>query len=229
MKKAILFIKNKIIILGAVMLATVVGGTTTAIVMAAIPDGDGIIHACRLNLTGVIRIIDSASQSCTGLETATNWSQGGESGGVTMRDANEQILGNLFTTPIDSTSPFKVYNKTLNRFIDIFYNPTAGAYRVGFTADHAFYQSNDCSGQAYAYNNPSIGAKTNLYRIGTSAHAIVQDSAQPQSITVSSFKQYDPSEDTTSCQDVDSYSDSFLTLSTVSLPFNMPIAGPFQF
>lgn len=40
---------------------------------ASIPDSNGLIHGCRLNLTGVVRVIDSSTQSCTGLETAISW------------------------------------------------------------------------------------------------------------------------------------------------------------
>jgi len=44
----------------------------TAAVSASIPDAQGVIHGCRLNTGGTLRIIDSASASCNGLETTLN-------------------------------------------------------------------------------------------------------------------------------------------------------------
>jgi uncharacterized protein YjbI with pentapeptide repeats len=55
-----------------------VGGAGGAVVMAAIPDTSGVIHGCYKNPSflssgGAVRIIDSATQSCTSSETAVNW------------------------------------------------------------------------------------------------------------------------------------------------------------
>jgi len=63
--------------LGAVF---VIGGATTAAVLAAIPDSNGVIHACRANNNGAARIIDTASQTCTNKETAVSWNQSGGAG-----------------------------------------------------------------------------------------------------------------------------------------------------
>lgn len=75
MKKFAHFIKSKLQLIAIVMVSTIIGSVTTAIVSASIPDSNGVIRACRTNLTGGLRIIDSASQSCTGLETPLNWDQ----------------------------------------------------------------------------------------------------------------------------------------------------------
>jgi hypothetical protein len=48
--------------------------------LASIPDANGVIHACRLNSNGSIRVIDTASQSCNGSETELTWSQTGPQG-----------------------------------------------------------------------------------------------------------------------------------------------------
>jgi len=62
-----------------VIVATLaISGWGTTAVMAAIPDAVGILHGCRTTATGTMRIIDSASQSCTVLETAVNWNQGAQ-------------------------------------------------------------------------------------------------------------------------------------------------------
>jgi len=53
---------------------------------AAIPDSDGTIHACMLNASGTVRLIDPSGSSndlrshCTKLETALKWNQQGPPG-----------------------------------------------------------------------------------------------------------------------------------------------------
>jgi Collagen triple helix repeat (20 copies) len=47
---------------------------------AAIPDGNGTIHACMLNSQGQLRIIDPAHDACRTNETAIAWSQTGPHG-----------------------------------------------------------------------------------------------------------------------------------------------------
>jgi hypothetical protein len=54
------------------VIAVVIGGA--AIAYAAIPDSKGIIHGCRNNGSGVLRVIDSG-QSCSPAETALDWVQ----------------------------------------------------------------------------------------------------------------------------------------------------------
>src|SRR5947209_79516 len=44
---------------------------------ASIPDPAGVIHGCRTISSGAIRIIDSATQTCTNKETPLNWNQTG--------------------------------------------------------------------------------------------------------------------------------------------------------
>lgn len=50
------------------------------IAYAAIPDGNGTIHACVLNSQGQVRIVDPAQGSCQANETALSWSQTGPAG-----------------------------------------------------------------------------------------------------------------------------------------------------
>ncbi len=59
--------------------AMVVGGATTAAVMAAIPDPSGVIHGCYRS-NGTLSVIDSATQACGTNETALNWNQTGPAG-----------------------------------------------------------------------------------------------------------------------------------------------------
>lgn len=62
-------------------MASLVGGITSAVVMASMPDGNGVIHACYTKGSSAkTRIIDTANQSCNGNETAISWNQQGPTG-----------------------------------------------------------------------------------------------------------------------------------------------------
>jgi hypothetical protein len=78
------FIKTKAVYVGSLFVSSIIGGLMAGIVMASIPDSNGYIHSCTLNTTGAVRIIDSASQSCTGAETALNWSQSSGNNGLSF-------------------------------------------------------------------------------------------------------------------------------------------------
>ena len=67
-------IKNHIWI---VLTAAVVGAATFAIVRAAIPDGNGVIHGCYRDDDGNLRVVDDP-KSCRRNETALSWSQTGD-------------------------------------------------------------------------------------------------------------------------------------------------------
>jgi hypothetical protein len=64
----------------ATALLTVLAGAVVA--AAAIPDGQGVIHACRSLNTGALRVIDTDSgQTCNSKnEAALTWSQAGPQG-----------------------------------------------------------------------------------------------------------------------------------------------------
>src|SRR5690349_11463769 len=72
------------IVLFAVVLAMAVGGAA----WAAIPDSGGVVHACVLNATKTIRLIDTSKPAndltghCTSLETELTWSQRGPIGPI---------------------------------------------------------------------------------------------------------------------------------------------------
>lgn len=59
----------------AIAVAALMAGNT----YASIPDGSGVIHSCLLH-SGVVRIIDSATEECKGHETSLNWNQIGPQG-----------------------------------------------------------------------------------------------------------------------------------------------------
>jgi hypothetical protein len=67
----------------AAVLVAIVGA---GIAVAAIPDANGVIHGCRDNKTGALRVIDSeAGQECGSRETALNWNQTGPQGPVGLQ------------------------------------------------------------------------------------------------------------------------------------------------
>jgi hypothetical protein len=54
---------------------------TTGIALASIPDSNGVIHGCRDNKSGDLRVIDTdAGQTCKSSETALTWNQTGPQG-----------------------------------------------------------------------------------------------------------------------------------------------------
>jgi hypothetical protein len=75
MKGLVARLSRRIVLVGLGALA-VAGG----LAYAAIPDGNGTIHACVLNSQGQVRIVDPAQAPCKGNETALSWSQTGPTG-----------------------------------------------------------------------------------------------------------------------------------------------------
>ncbi len=59
----------------AVAGAAVIGGVSTGVVMASIPDSSGNLNTCYRNNGGDLRVIDTATESCSNHETAFNLSQ----------------------------------------------------------------------------------------------------------------------------------------------------------
>jgi hypothetical protein len=59
--------------LGLAAVGLIAAGT---IAWASIPDADGVIHGCFKTASGDLRIIDAATESCAGNETAISWNQG---------------------------------------------------------------------------------------------------------------------------------------------------------
>ena len=66
------------VVLAVVGMSTVVGVSTAS---ASIPDPTGVIHGCRNNALGLIRVIDPANgQQCRATETALDWNNTGPTG-----------------------------------------------------------------------------------------------------------------------------------------------------
>lgn len=73
------WIKTKPKLLLGILAGLVVSGVSTAVVIAAIPDANGVIHGCIRN-NGNLRIIDDAVESCAAQETSLNFNQTGPQG-----------------------------------------------------------------------------------------------------------------------------------------------------
>ena len=74
--------RTRIIMAGLALGAALAGG----VAWATIPDGSGVYTACKLNVTGTIRLIDPSLPSssfhskCTNYETKITWNQQGPAG-----------------------------------------------------------------------------------------------------------------------------------------------------
>ncbi len=120
MKQLLTFLRTKYQIIGASLLGVLAGAAITgfAVVYAAIPDGNGTIHGCRNSTTTLLRVIDSASQSCDGNETGVNWDQNGVKGYArfTWNSSTEQFaldtarsknVSNLYTVTVGTEDPMR--------------------------------------------------------------------------------------------------------------------------
>jgi hypothetical protein len=216
----------------AVASAAVVGGASTVLVNAAIPDTSGTIHGCYrtggLLQSGALRVIDTGtSQTCNNNETGLNWSQSGGSGGgaPVVHDANGQTLGTLLRS---TSNGAEVYNATLHRDISMYQN--YDTYVDVGEPISPYYPTADCSGTPYL-ENATIGAKLTLFtwRVsGTHPVAMVADNAQVSTIAVQSRLTVDEYNPNGACQ-TDSGTRDAYPLTTVTLPFSAPLAMPFKF
>jgi hypothetical protein len=86
----------------AVVLAAVVLTIgASAVAIAAIPDSNGVIHACRDNRTGALRVIDTeAGQTCSSKESALYWNQTGPQGPPGL--SGYEVRTQTFTTGFGS-------------------------------------------------------------------------------------------------------------------------------
>jgi len=229
----------------AIFGAAVVGGASTALVNAAIPStSDGQIHACYRNsasLTdqkGALRVIDSQAtptQSCSAQETSLNFGQ--KTNSLVLKDSNGQVLGDLVnyraTHSINDggLDGVQVYNNDLKRIIAVAYDQAENNIAFGFEIP-AYFQSSDCSGQAYAASDVTYLSKTTLYRwniFNVRNHAIVTDAATATSLQIHSIATRQTASDLNGvCVPYDD-SVSVFPLTSVSLPFTEPVASPLKF
>jgi hypothetical protein len=87
--------KEKVTLVAAVTLAAIIGGATTGVVMAAVPDG-GSVNTCYKTSGGEVRVIDASNESCANDETALNLSDA-------MTQTNSALI-NYSGSQIDQSS-----------------------------------------------------------------------------------------------------------------------------
>jgi hypothetical protein len=63
-------------LIGLVFVLAVVGG----VAYATVPDSNGVIHGCRHDISGNLRVIDADSESCLHNESSLDWNQVGAQG-----------------------------------------------------------------------------------------------------------------------------------------------------
>jgi hypothetical protein len=219
-------------------IASLLGGLISAVALAAIPDSGGVIHSCYKSKNGNMHVIDTAAGGhCTAQETALNWNQTATSGSSApvLHDANGQVLGdivdfNAFVSQND-TNTVRTYNHTLNRVISITYDFGIKQFLFGSYLSVG-YTSSDCSGQPYLFvtDNPGTSSKTSLLRWNNGSsevYGVVANSTAMVHVTDGST--YVTDGHTYFCRtDGNDPVDAF-AVTTVSLPFNTPVAAPFKF
>jgi hypothetical protein len=120
---------------------------------AAIPDSDGTIHACMLNATGTIRLIDPSNSQdqrnqCRQLETQVDWNQQGLPGaqGPPGPQGPQGPAGNTDTTVRNATGFIVNGTSAASPVI-------SGAGRLGtlsFTCSDVTYTTNTADTNAFA-------------------------------------------------------------------------------
>lgn len=80
--------------IGGVAAGMIIGLGGAAIVSASIPDANGVIHGCIRN-NGDLRIIDSATQSCTTTQDPITFNQTGPQGPPGTSGSGSGLLSNL--------------------------------------------------------------------------------------------------------------------------------------
>lgn len=78
-------------ILTALIAGLILGGGSSMVALASIPDSDGKINACYSNVSGAVRIIDSPGASCSGSETAVAWDQSSGPGKMLSNFTNADL------------------------------------------------------------------------------------------------------------------------------------------
>lgn len=241
MKKHFKFLAGKGSHVASLGIASLAGGLISAVALAAIPDNSGVIHGCYNNKTGVLSVIDTNNGgTCTNKETALSWNQtgpqdpAGSSGGVELKDANGQVLGDIvgFSSNYisDSGSKMNVFNPTLNRILPLTYDNASGVVRLGELAAPIF-ESSSCTGQAYvvAENSLSMPIFTELFRWNDGSiefHALINTSASTATITDNSSLQFNGTN--YFCQTDSGSTYNAYPFTTVSLPFSSPVTAPFK-
>ena len=94
--------RNRVVRIAGLAAALVL---VAGIAYASIPDANGVIHGCRKNSGGALRVIDTAlGQTCMSNETPLSWSQAGPAGppGPAGGVSGLHVVSQNFTTPANN-------------------------------------------------------------------------------------------------------------------------------
>ncbi|HEX8763307.1 MAG TPA: hypothetical protein VF733_06160 [Candidatus Saccharimonadales bacterium] len=233
MKKVIKLVAGKSSYMVGLGVASLVGGLTSAIVLAAVPDAGGTIHGCSNKLSGAVKVVDTENGGAcnTLLENSLDWEQGGK----TLKDGSAQALGTLLNVnlPNETGTQMTVFNDSLKRTVVLSLGTNDGdVVRIG-QLNYPSYSSTDCTGTGYVQSTSITPVKTVLFRslhIGTPTHFIVADSAQPASVTIRSSMSNGAYGEPDVCQTYEqSWEGSYYAITPVTLPFTTPLSTPFKF
>jgi hypothetical protein len=233
MRRVIKIITNKLSYIIGLGVASLVGGITSAVVLAAIPDAGGTIHGCSDKSTGAVKVIDSENgETCNALlENSLNW----EKGDKMLHDANGQALGTILNVglPDIEGTRMTVFSDSLKRSVVFSLGINDGeAVRVG-QLNYPSYSSTDCTGTGYVQSTSITPVKTVLFRslhMGPPTHFVVADDAQPSSVTIRSGMSNGAYGEPDICQTYEqSWVGDYYAITPVTLPFTLPVSTPFKF
>lgn len=226
------------------MVASIAGGLVSAVALASIPDSAGTIHGCYKTSTGMLKVIDSATQTCASGESALNWSQNGGGGmNPQVKDDTGQVVGTLLSSGVHEAGfaadvGAEVYNSQLNRVVFVGIASQDNTSQIIGLPDalnyDIYYQSSDCSGQAYVVSQgPEL--KTMLLGWPTTSNPspesynTISDSAQSQSFTANS-ELYNGAcyNDAQIFGLPKTVSGAYATI-PATLPFSLPLSDPLKF
>jgi len=104
------------------------------IAYASIPDSNGVIHGCYKNSTGMLKVIDSSSQTCVSGETALNWNQTGPQGPQGIQGPsglNKVVQVNThYTVPVEVTPTHLNFTSHCPEGDGNTYSPLSGGFEA---------------------------------------------------------------------------------------------------
>lgn len=133
-------------------------GLGVAVAYASIPGPDGVIHGCRKNSDGSLRVIDSTA-TCPNGYTVLNWQQGGITG--------YEIVTSTAVNPTPVLTGVE-HQITLSATCPAGKSPLGGGGAITWTSgDAAQYMSNSAptsNGWSVAWlGNPQLGGESGDY------------------------------------------------------------------
>jgi hypothetical protein len=148
------WLKHQTKLLVAITLAAMVGGVTSAVVMASVPDQNGVIHTCYRNtvLQKTFRVIDSPSETCNTNETHLSWNQSGQSGGPQVAYIGVKEDGMLDTDYSQNISNYTLVPKA---------GGPEGYFHVCFTTNFTpkfSWHTGGTGGPRFSAEHPEIAA-----------------------------------------------------------------------